>query len=83
MWKEAAPEDRKPFEDQAAENKKIYDEAISKHAELVSKWDLDAAALRAAYERDHPISDNEESPSTADAELQQKNRRTRPFSYAE
>jgi monoamine oxidase len=83
MWKEAAPEDRKPFEDQAAENKKIYDEAISKHAELVGKWDLDAAALRAAYERDHPMSDNEESPSTADAELQQKNRRTRPFSYAE
>lgn len=84
MWKEASPEERKPFEQQAAENRKIYDEAMAQHAGLAAKWEKEAAALRAAYERQHPLpGEGGGTPTTADKELAQKNRRIRPVNYAE
>lgn len=82
MWKDATPEERKPFEDQAAENKKEYTAAMERHAELGGKWDQDALELRAAYEKEHPsvpgpeeLALGEQSPS--------KYRRAKPVSYAE
>ncbi|RCI15408.1 hypothetical protein L249_7032 [Ophiocordyceps polyrhachis-furcata BCC 54312] len=54
MWKDATAEERKPFELQACEQKKTYADALSVFKMESQKWDREAAALRAAYERDHP-----------------------------
>ena len=54
MWKEATPAERKPYEDQAAEQKRNYSDALQLYVSESEKWDNQAAALRAAYERDHP-----------------------------
>jgi vacuolar protein sorting-associated protein 33A len=85
MWKQASLEERKPYEDEAAENKKAYDEAMSKHDDLVKKWDVDAEALRETYMRDHPLSgdDTTMTPATDDTEHMQKSRRIRPVNYAQ
>lgn len=82
MWKDASPEVRKPFEDQAAENKKEYLEAMEKHQGLLDKWDQDAAALRAAYEKEHPSVPGPEELGL-EAQSPQKYQRRKAVSYAE
>lgn len=84
MWKDAPSEDRKPYESRAAENKRQYTVAMEKYTELLGKWDKDAAALRAAYERDHPsLPGPDETASPEGAHTPQKLRRARAVNYAE
>ncbi|KAF1731615.1 putative lysine-specific histone demethylase 1 [Beauveria bassiana] len=86
MWKEASEEVRRPFEEQAAEQKRAYAEAVAKHAQEVGKWDLEAIEIRAAYDRSNPF-----APELGDAAagsggrtpLTPKSRRARNVSYAE
>ncbi|KAF4977258.1 hypothetical protein FZEAL_6198 [Fusarium zealandicum] len=80
MWKDATPEERKPFEEQAAEQKRGYAEAVQAWMQAVKMWDRDAVALRTAYEREHPL-----TPGVGDVarEAPHKYRRARTISYAE
>ncbi|KAL7935052.1 flavin-amine oxidoreductase domain-containing protein [Trichoderma chlorosporum] len=82
MWKEVTPDERKPYEEQAAEQKKLYLQAMQEYTELAEKWDRQAIALRATYEQEHPsLPGPEEGPE--DAAMMQKHRRARNVSYAE
>ncbi|PHH73963.1 hypothetical protein CDD80_3447 [Ophiocordyceps camponoti-rufipedis] len=54
MWKDATPDERRPFELHAAEQKVAHTEAMRVFGEESQKWDREAAALKTAYERDHP-----------------------------
>ncbi|KAF4967764.1 hypothetical protein FSARC_4738 [Fusarium sarcochroum] len=81
MWKDATPEERKPYEDQAAEQKRGYADAVQAWNQATDQWDREAAALRVAYEKDNP-------PTAArmgemPREATNKHRRTRNISYAE
>uniref|UniRef100_A0A8H7NA60 HMG box domain-containing protein n=1 Tax=Bionectria ochroleuca TaxID=29856 RepID=A0A8H7NA60_BIOOC len=82
MWKNASPDERKPYEDQATENKKAYAEALLRHTEESEKWDRQAIALRAAYEKENPKPVDDEK-LTPDEGPGPKHRRVRPVSYAE
>lgn len=81
MWKDAAPEERKPFEDQAAEQKKAYAEAMRTFTDTSQKWDRQAAALRATYEKDHPSVPGSDE-ATKDDQVSHKHRRAKPVNYA-
>ncbi|KAK8150299.1 hypothetical protein G3M48_002869 [Beauveria asiatica] len=86
MWKEASEEVRRPFEEQATEQKRAYAEAMAKYTQEVGKWDLEAIEIRAAYDRSNPF-----TPEHSDAAagsggrtpLTPKSRRSRNVSYAE
>ena len=54
MWKDAAPEERQPYEEQAAVQKKQYIEGMKAYSEMSADWDREASQLRADYERGHP-----------------------------
>ncbi|RSL54205.1 hypothetical protein CEP53_007505 [Fusarium sp. AF-6] len=79
MWKEATPEERKPYEDQAMEQRRGHADAVQAWSRDVEKWDLEAASLRAEYQRDHPP-----APGLGEVarESSHKHRRAR-VSYAE
>ncbi|KAH7329272.1 lysine-specific histone demethylase 1 [Stachybotrys elegans] len=82
MWKEATPEERKPYEEQAAEQKKAYALALAHYTEVAERWDREAIALRAVYEEEHP---SQPGPDEV-AETQQgpqKHRRSKKTSYME
>ncbi|KAL7798108.1 Sec1-like protein [Trichoderma ceciliae] len=82
MWKEATPDERKPYEEQAAEQKRLYLQAMQEYNELAEKWDHQAIAIRAVYEKEHPsLPGPEEGPE--DPSMMQKHRRARNVSYAE
>lgn len=80
MWKAATPEERKPFEEQAVEQKRAYAEAMQEYIHLSEKWDLDAIAARAAFETENPLDEGDKLYS---AQLTPRNRRVRNISYAE
>lgn len=82
MWKEATPEGRKPFEEQAAEQKRLHAEAQQAYAQASEKWDRDAMELRAAYEKSHPSLPGPDEVAY-NARLAQKSRRARNISYVE
>ncbi|KAI0547423.1 Sec1-like protein [Xylaria curta] len=78
MWKEATPEDRKPFEEQAAEQKKNYYEAVRKWEDQVKDWDRQYLEARAEYEKNHKlVLDRDETESG------RERRRVKVNSYAE
>ncbi|KUI60402.1 Lysine-specific histone demethylase 1A [Cytospora mali] len=54
MWKEAAPEVRKPFEDAAEEQKRNYAQALKDWTEAAAKWEREALELRERYVKEHP-----------------------------
>lgn len=54
MWKEAAPEVRKPYEDQAEEQKRAHAQALQDWTEAAAQWEREAAALRERYIKEHP-----------------------------
>ncbi len=54
MWKDATPQDRRPFEEQVAAQKKAYTDNLVVFTEKATEWDLAAMQLRAAYEKDRP-----------------------------
>ncbi|KAI1739320.1 vacuolar protein sorting 33A-like protein [Xylaria scruposa] len=78
MWKEATPEDRKPFEEQAAEQKKNYYEAVRKWEDQAKDWDRQYLEARAEYEKHHKlVLDRDETESG------RERRRIKVNSYAE
>lgn len=54
MWKEAAPEVRKPYEDQAEEQKRAHAQALKDWTEVAARWEQEAVALRENYIKEHP-----------------------------
>lgn len=82
MWKDATPEERKPYEDQAAEQKRVYAEASRAYGDLSEEWDREAIKLRAVYEKDHPSVPGADE-FAGGVGVAQKHRRGRNISYAE
>lgn len=54
MWKEASDDDKKPYNTKAAIQKAQYAESMKTYKEQCVKWDVDALAFRAVYEKEHP-----------------------------
>lgn len=52
MWKEAAPEEKRPFEEEAAEQKKTYAANVKTWEEAVKDWERRALEVRQAWEQD-------------------------------
>ncbi|KAK6207406.1 hypothetical protein LQW54_007235 [Pestalotiopsis sp. IQ-011] len=52
MWKEAAAEQKLPFEEQAAEQKRVHQEKLKDWEVNVMDWDRQALAIRAKWEDD-------------------------------
>ncbi|KAK8874958.1 Sec1-like protein [Apiospora arundinis] len=50
MWKEAAPDERRPFEEQAAEQKRVYAEKLKEWEAAAKEWDTRALEVRRAWE---------------------------------
>lgn len=50
MWKEAASDEKQPFEDQAAEQKRDYGERLKGWEEAVKDWDGKALEVRVKWE---------------------------------
>lgn len=81
MWKEATQEERKPFEDQAAELKQQYSESLKAWEPKAKEWDQRALEIRKEYEKDHKlILENERSPSN---ESRRERRRAKVSNYVE
>ncbi|KAH9908910.1 Sec1-like protein [Xylariomycetidae sp. FL2044] len=55
MWKESTPEERKPFEDQAAVQKRTYSETLKAWQVQAGEWDQKYVAARAEYEKGHKL----------------------------
>ncbi|KAJ4166791.1 hypothetical protein NW765_008717 [Fusarium oxysporum] len=81
MWKDASSEERKPYEDQATEQKRGYAEAVQAWTRATERWDQEAAALRTAYEKENPF--GTAKIAEVPHESSSKHRRTRHISYAE
>ncbi|KAI0401245.1 Sec1-like protein [Xylaria palmicola] len=75
---EASLEDRRPFEEQAAEQKKNYNEAIKKWEEQAKDWDRRYLEERAEYEKTHKLVLDED-----ETESGRERRRMKVNSYAE
>lgn len=80
MWKEATLEDRKPFEGQAAEQKRIYYEAVKRWEEQAADWDRRYLEARAEYEKNHKLLIDEDEDET---ESRRERRRVKVNTYAE
>ncbi|KAI0817703.1 Sec1-like protein [Xylaria sp. FL0064] len=78
MWKEATPEERKPFEEQADEKKRHYNEAIKVWVEQANDWDRRYLEARAEYEKHNKLIIDED-----EAESGRERRRAKVNSYAE
>ncbi|KZL86707.1 flavin containing amine oxidoreductase [Colletotrichum incanum] len=84
MWKAATPEERKPFEDQALEQKAAYAEAVTAYNEQSAQWDKNYVEILAAYRQEHPYNpQNGEGSGSQRESSAQKHRRTKHVSYAE
>ncbi|PKS06373.1 hypothetical protein jhhlp_007121 [Lomentospora prolificans] len=55
MWKQATPDEKKPFENMAAELKNAYALKAAAFERLAPQWDEKAAAVRAEYVKEHPF----------------------------
>ncbi|EGO52472.1 hypothetical protein NEUTE1DRAFT_90788 [Neurospora tetrasperma FGSC 2508] len=54
MWKDASPEEKRPFEELAEESKRAYAVAMKEWTEKVQEWDRKATELKEVYERENP-----------------------------
>ncbi|KAI1870197.1 hypothetical protein JX265_006367 [Neoarthrinium moseri] len=50
MWKEATPEEKRPYEDQATEQKRVYHEKLKEWEVVVKEWDSKALQARGEWE---------------------------------
>lgn len=83
LWKEATPEERKPFEDQAAELKRTYGETVKAWETNAKQWDEKYLQVRSEYEKDHKlVLEDAESPSSEGGSGREK-RRVKVSSYVE
>ncbi|GAW19921.1 hypothetical protein ANO14919_094140 [Xylariales sp. No.14919] len=78
MWKEATLEERKPFEEQAAEQKRNHNAAVRVWAEQANDWDRRYLEVRAEYEKNHKL-----IPGEDETESGRERRRAKVNSYAE
>ncbi|WYZ34947.1 hypothetical protein EsH8_I_001223 [Colletotrichum jinshuiense] len=83
MWKAATPEERKPYEDQAIEQKAAYGEAVKEYNEKSAQWDKDYVDVLAAYHKEHPYASTTGEGGRQRETSAQKHRRTKHVSYAE
>ncbi|KAI8965888.1 vacuolar protein sorting 33A-like protein [Daldinia sp. FL1419] len=81
MWREATTEERKPFEDQAADQKQKYNEALKEWEDKTKEWDQRYPIIRAEYEKDHKLVLGNEGSSTREG--RRERRRARVSNYAE
>lgn len=83
MWKEATPEERKPYEDQAAELKQKYSDAMKTWEVQAKEWDQKYVNARQEYEKTHKlVLEDEGSPSDEGGSGREK-RRAKVSNYAE
>ncbi|KAK1781888.1 flavin-containing amine oxidoreductase-domain containing protein [Copromyces sp. CBS 386.78] len=54
MWKDATPEEKKPFEEMAEESKRVHAIAMKEWNEKAGEWDRKATELKGVYERGNP-----------------------------
>ncbi|KAJ4417327.1 hypothetical protein N0V85_001895 [Neurospora sp. IMI 360204] len=54
MWKDASPEEKRPFEEQAEESKRVHAVAMKEWNEKAQEWDRKATELKGVYERENP-----------------------------
>ncbi|KAK3498470.1 flavin-containing amine oxidoreductase-domain containing protein [Neurospora crassa] len=54
MWKDASPEEKRPFEELAEESKRAYAVAMKEWTEKAQEWDRKATELKEIYERENP-----------------------------
>lgn len=54
MWKEASDVEKKPFNERADAQKKVYADALAEFNVSAAKWDKDAIAFREEYVKEHP-----------------------------
>jgi monoamine oxidase len=54
MWKEAPAEEKRPYNERAEVQKQAYAAAMKEYLEKSGKWDKEALAFRAEYEKAHP-----------------------------
>ncbi|WQF77685.1 Putative amine oxidase, SWIRM domain, Homeobox-like domain superfamily [Colletotrichum destructivum] len=84
MWRATTSEEKKPFEDQALEQKAAYAEAVAVYNEKSAQWDKDYVEIMAAYQQQHPYNPKNGNGSSSRRESSaQKHRRTKHVSYAE
>jgi len=84
MWKELSPELRKPYEDQAEEQKKTYSDAVKAFNAKCAEWDRQALDIRAVYEKEHPsVPTPEELAYEADPAVRARRAKKLIESYAE
>ncbi|KAI1082971.1 flavin-containing amine oxidoreductase-domain containing protein [Whalleya microplaca] len=82
MWREASADDRRPFDEQAAEIKRGYAEALKGWEERVRDWDRRYAEERAGYEREHKL-ELGDGDADEEASRRRERRRARVSNYAE
>ncbi|PHH63013.1 hypothetical protein CDD81_6344 [Ophiocordyceps australis] len=83
MWRDATLQERKPFEDQATQQKKAYANAMQIFNQASQAWDQKAATLRKAYEEEHPFISGPAESSQENDYTSHKHRRAKHVSYAE
>lgn len=54
MWKDATPEEKRPFEEQAEESKRVHAIVMKEWNEKAAEWDQKATELKKAYEKENP-----------------------------
>ncbi|KAL1902767.1 hypothetical protein Sste5346_000677 [Sporothrix stenoceras] len=67
MWRSVGAKERRPFADEAAAQRQLFEKAFSDYNRSIADWDRRAADFRAAYEREHPVGreqDVEHTPQT-------------------
>lgn len=82
MWKDATPEERRPYEEEAAQQKRAYHDAPQSFNKMADQWDQQAIALRAAYVKQFPSVPGSEEINQVNG-TPNKYRRGRNVSYAE
>ena len=55
MWREAGPDERQPFEDRAAAQKREYADRFAAWQRDAVEWDRDYARARAEWDADHKL----------------------------
>ncbi|KAG6041792.1 hypothetical protein E4U41_002004 [Claviceps citrina] len=85
MWKEASPERRQPYEEEAMAQKKAFNEAVQAFNEQSRLWDERAIRLRATYEAENsaPFGSDELEEEQLLQGTPTKFRRAKQVSYAE
>ncbi|KAI0898641.1 flavin-containing amine oxidoreductase-domain containing protein [Annulohypoxylon nitens] len=81
MWKEASPEERKPFEEQAAQIKGKYNESVKAWDSKAKEWDKRYMEIKQDYEKTHKLVLEDEGTPADDSGRER--RRAKVSNYAE